>query len=862
LRIGGEPIEAVRSLRSVSAARAHDRACDRRRQLADDVAIICSRLEALVPRTEDRALQRDLINVKRDLFNSRAPKLAAIGGIEAILDQDTRERLSTAIEGIEHLRELEQGAGEHYDADLGADAAALRTAASLPNLRAALNASSPSLFQALLKLESGAPLKRKDWNNLNLAISSYLTRSTLKTSPKSSLTLVALGAWDRAGSPGIEFALGDVTIRRDVRLRDSVIERVFRPVASSAGRLSSSAAVVANPTIRIESGHVEWQRIAFSEATEMETYGITATTNRLAAKQGLLAILHDLVSSGRPWTLEDYGDHLRSIAGLKSDGDAQTLLERLMSLELLVLTDDFPVQGDRTAWARSIARSTKASLAAELEAGLDRLEAARRAVSESGGDVAAGGAVEAALDDLSAVTGASIRSAQCRPVFHEDCLVTSPPILLREDAVDDLQRDLCDLVMLLPLLRGYGWASAWLVHRFVTTLGAGARLRDPTAFLAEAAEALAASTESSSESSPWQSGAVPDDADALAQDATSSAFMAELRAHNPGPGTWTIPRSLVHRFYRRLPESYRRRARSHCINGQFVSTLDSGKFVVNSVYPGNARMTSRFLGEAGPVAAYVAAVAPGLPVAIPGVFGFNANRHPPLSDHEISIPPYGCDYAHTHKYALDRCTLRHDPARNQLILEDEEGKSIFPFYFGILNSWALPPVHRVLDWMNGASDLPFSIVGAIFSGERPADPPPLWVRPRLALGELILARKSYSVAVDALPDPTLAESEFYFALRDFWQRHELPALTFFRASNVWQRGSATSARPHKTRKPMYLDIDNVWLVKAFQRSLRVINGHVSITEALPLPGDSPLTIAGKRHASEVTVELGLKEADG
>ena len=867
LRIGGEACEQLQEFGSTSAVRCHDLLRSQRRKLASEVDAACRRLERLIPETDDKNRRRNLIQVRRDLFNGRIPKQAVLESVLSQSDVNTAEQLNDVVTGTEYLGKLEESGLQAHAADLKADAAVLRRAAMLPNLRAALLASSPSLFQALRKLEAGAQLRNKDWANLHLAISSFLTRSTLKTSPKSSLTLVALGSWGGRGAHEIEFALNDVVIRRDVRLRHSIIERIFRPLAANAAMLSPDAMVFANPTIDVKDGQVAWQRIAFSEGSAMETYGIAATTNLLRPKPDLHAILDDLASMDGSWSLGAYSDHIRSRFRLSSILEAEALVARLMVLDLLVLKNDVPAQSDRLLWARSIVNSLKTSISNEMAERLDRLEVARMAVCKREAPMEAGRAVERALDELAIATTAPLRSERFRPVFYEDCMISSPSIVLSTRAIESLESDLLDLMRLLPLLRGYGWASAWLTRRFVTTFGVGGRCEDAVSFLSGAAELLAAAGDGVSAGGdeaklpPWQTGSVPDDTDALALDAVSRAFGDSLAAHVATSGSWTIPKSLVDRFYREIPATYRNRARSHCINGQFATFAGTRKFVVNSVYPGNARMTSRFLETGGRVADYIEALAPGVPVAISGMFGFNANRHPKLCDRELAIPPYESDYADTQKISLDRCTLRHDTAHNQIILEDADGVRLSPYYFGILNSWTLPPIHRVLDWMNGASDLPFSIADAVFSRDRPEVPPEIFVRPRLTMGDMVLARKSFSIAKSALPDPALSDAAFYFALRDAWERHDLPAVSFFQASNFWQSHADGSARPHKTRKPMYLDIENVWFVKSFQRSLRKITGHVGITEALPVPGDTPVTITGRRHASEITIELGMKEVD-
>ena len=821
----------------------------------------CRGLEGLVPETSDKDQRHGLIQIKRDLFNGRVPKHEVIESVRSIIGADIAKKLSEAVAGIERLGRLNEAGLHAHAADVLADAATLRRAALLPNLRAALLASSPSLFQSLRKIEKGAQPRSKDWTNLHLAISNFLTRTTLKTSPKSSLTLVALGDWDVRGAREVEFALEDVAIQRDVRLRHSIMERIFRPLVSNAAVLSPDAAIMANPTIGVENGQVEWQRIAYSEGAEMETYGIAANTNRIRAKPSMLAVLTDLISTNASWSLATYSDHLLSRFRLRSTTEVRALVARLLALDLLVLKTDVPAQCDPLLWARAVLGSMEPSAASALAERLDQVAAAKAAVCSVDPPKEAGRAMERTLDELAIATTAPMRSKRFRPVFYEDCMISSPSTALSTDAIEAFELDLINLMRLLPLLRGFGWASAWLTQRFVTMFGAGGRCGDVVAFLAEAAELLNATGDGDPELPPWQTGSVPDDEDARALDATSSAFNEALRGHVAGSETWEIPLALVDRFNGEVPATYRKRARSHCINGQFAVIDGHLRLVVNSVYPGNARMTSRFLKSGGRVADYIKHLAPGIPVAIPGVFGFNANRHPRLCDRELVIPPYENDYAETLKISLNQCTLRHDIERNQIVLEDADRIRLSPYYFGILNSWTLPPIHRVLDWMNGASDLPFSIADAVFSRDRPPVVPDLFVRPRLCMGNLVLARRSVSIAKSLLPDAALSDAAFYYALRDVWDQQDLPAICFFQASSFWLSQTDDAARPHKTRKPMYLDIDNVWLVKSFQRSLRKINGHVSITEALPAPGDTPVTIAGRRHASEITIELGLKEAD-
>lgn len=860
LRIGGESLSLLRSFDANRTAFAVDTLSHRRINKDEAVHRACVAIEAVVPTLLDATVKRSLISIKRDLFNGRAPRVGLLDTVRPVLDVETKTALDEVGICTDRYADAENLLLDAYDADVAQGSAALRRASERHNLRSALISASPSLIHSLNKLESGQSLRRKDWTNLHLALAGFVTRAAAKTSPRSSFTLVALGTWDSNGEKIPCFEIDQPILSRKVRIRHSILERLLLPLTRDVERLLSEAPICVNHTAKIVGEVIQWQRIAYSESPEMETLGIISTTNRINLPPALVKTLIDF-GIGTQLRLSDCRKALSREADVKSQEASDRLLQKLLGLEILVLDDQRPSQGDKLVWASRLARWMQPEIAEAITAGVDNLSQSINAIAATGPQIESRCTIERELDLLAEKVGATTRVADVKPSFYEDCTIAAPSIRMREEALSEIWDDLDSLLSLLPLLRGYGWAGAWLTSRFVGQFGVGGRCDDPQTFLSGTAEALAVAGGGSDGAPPWQTGTVPDDPEAHEQDAVSARFAAALREHNSGEAEWDVPTSLVAKFYAMLPLSYRRRSRSHCVNGQLVSTGGGFRFILNSVYPGNGRMTSRFLEAGDAASSYVRSISPGEPVAIPGVFGFNANVHPQLCMRELVIPPFPVDYTTTDKIVLAECSLRHDPKINRVVLDGPDGQLLTPYYFGILNSWALPPIHRALDWMSGASDLPFSVPDAIVSRDRPADPPVTWGRPRINLGSITLGRRSWSIAKKALPDPTLEDVAFFVALRTAWSDLQLPRTAFFHASNFWSARDPGSSRPNKARKPMYLDIDNVWLVKAFAKTLRSMSGYIVIAECLPEPDDTPVRVNGKTHAAEITVELGLSQAD-
>jgi hypothetical protein len=123
--------------------------------------------------------------------------------------------------------------------------------------------------------------------------------------------------------------------------------------------------------------------------------------------------------------------------------------------------------------------------------------------------------------------------------------------------------------------------------------------------------------------------------------------------------------------------------------------------------------------------------------------------------------------------------------------------------------------------------------------------------PRLRVGEVVLARRTWKVPATALPDLAGLDGCAAFRAARGWRRSlGLPEQVFYRSFTVpdplvWvppeerARLTRTLARfpGSAERKPAFVDFTSVVSVRAWQRSLRRITDDCTFTECLPAPGD-------------------------
>ncbi|MGW4116809.1 hypothetical protein ACWEFJ_38550, partial [Actinosynnema sp. NPDC004786] len=372
-------------------------------------------------------------------------------------------------------------------------------------------------------------------------------------------------------------------------------------------------------------------------------------------------------------------------------------------------------------------------------------------------------------------------------------VVLPHPVRVPATGTDTLTR----LTPLLVLFDRQVLARRLVRNRFVDAVGVGG-----TASLAECAAFL---------SGVWQDEETATDPGIVALLESRAKLAAAVRADG------AVSDDVVREAARHLP-GWLRRPGSYAF---FVQPTRDGRLVVNHVYAGFGRFTSRFLrrfpGAADAVAARLRRTLGGRFAQFRPVHGFNANLHPLLASREIGDDPRWADLP------VDELRVRHDPRTDEVrvVHGDEPLDVVYP---GFLVPLVLPDRHVPLysDLACGGVDL-----RALRSGERDGE---AVVSGELRYRDVVLARRAWEFAVtpDLAEDPVAAE---VVRLR---ARHGLPEHVFVGAASA--PTSADVAQRLLPAKSQYVDFGNALHLRTLPRLLSRFPAGVRFTDAVPVPG--------------------------
>jgi hypothetical protein len=869
LRIAGDPISAVIGLNDGSTVDLLGKVAAAGEEARRLAPAVCALLEGIHPRLAAREQANALLKVKRDFHNLRSPPAKALDLLLPCLTDAERSSVQAMLAALDNFAAMEAAAEQAYQEENQFTFRQLSRRFSNHNLRDALQRTNPFLVGKLDGLHAGKSMSPRDTMSLNTALFSYLHRAALKTSPRSSLTLVATGAWvDRPDRDTDALALPSWRIERTITARRGLVERLFQPLLHDLKALAPEAGLRLNPTARADEKSLSWRRVPKTESVEQETYGIGEDTCKVQVNRGLDLLLRVFDDAGPGGlSLIALTDALKQRLPEQGWPAIPKLLQSALTNDILDASPAVAEQVDKLVWARSALRQLDDGHAAPLGASLEGFEAALDACKHAAGDqiLPAYRALEDRFGALAISAGSPLSVEAARPIVHEDCTIDLPSVDLRPGDLGSAREDLPWLLRLLPLLRGYGWPQSWLTARFLEQFGPAGRCDDPEAFFLAAANELSVPEKGDPGAAERaQGGEPPNHPLAQAADRIAKSFSEAVLAANGEADEWYIPHDLIRDHYDALPEALRRRPRSHCINAQPFRGADGDRLLINAIYPGNARITARFLkdepGEQADIRAYLRELAGGEYAAIPGVFGFNANAHPPLANIELGLPPRPQDHGGSVVVPLDRLHLVYDAPRDRIVLEDDLGTRIEAYYFGILNSRTLPSVHRMLDWMSGAVNSVFSIAQG-FPSRKVDAATGFVVQPRISLGSLVIERNARMAPIGLLPDARAGEYRFFVEFQAFCARFGISRETFFRfqGSEVIDSGlESNKRRAPKWRKPMYLDVHSPMAVRTLQRALRRHEGAIEFAEALPGRDAARVTVNGAKHVSEISFEIGLR----
>lgn len=873
LRVAGLPVDVLDGLANPRAVRWADRVLAVEAELDRGRDAVVDALRKAVADNDDEHERRELLRLRRGVFNGRPPRDAAAARVLA-------ERLAGEDRDVV-LRWLDRRAA--YDREIGLGAAVLaeevgparehlRRVARDPRLRHGLLLSSPSLDRYLSGyLDAAAGPLTKRARRIERSVLEYVYRTACKTSPFSTFTAVVIGRFAATGTtlPSVDV---DVEWRGHPRLNLAALARLAEAVVDDP-RLRADLPVRLTSGLRADEERVRYVRRTRSiggDDTPMALDFVREKLFYLNRGTVLREVVRVLDERGE-MTLGELAARLH--AADRSPDDVTRYLRHLLRLGLLTVPalhvdihSHDPVGAFRealaalgTPWARSTADrlgDVSALVDRYRDADLD----ARRDLLD---DIRAG--VDRAQRDLGAAEPNTPRT-----LVYEDVSVPGAEAVVglagwQRSLLPSLRR----VARLLPVfditlpqrlsLRGF----------FTARFGVGGRCDDVLRFVHEFhRDYFEQYLKVSARPAVDENGAfVPGPNWLRLPDVTAVADARRelIRAMKPAVGSDTdvvLADELVDGIADLVPDHLLDfEPRSFFL--QLGTRGDRPFAVVNRTYSGLTLLFSRFVhcfddgertGLAAELRAELARLQPVGAVFAELTGGYdttNLNVHPAVTPYELVCPGDVSFRPAAERIAVDELSVLHDERTGRLRLHSWRlDREVIPVYLGFIIPPALPEVQRAM--------LLFSrnILARIdlWSGARPPGRGPGVRRlPRVRVGDVVVARRSWTAHPDCLPGGGTGGAENFLDWQRWRRDNGLPRRVFATLGPLVP--DRDGAGDPVTVKPQFVDFDSCFSTQLLEKLAQARNQLVVLEEMLPDVEHVWQRSARGRHVTELTVEM-------
>ncbi|RKS71001.1 lantibiotic biosynthesis dehydratase-like protein [Actinomadura pelletieri DSM 43383] len=895
LRRGGLPIDAVRPLRFTETLRWTADVLELEERLDRHKGGAADTLADAVGGLVDERLRRDLLALRRDVFNRRLPR--DLARARRLTEERGLRRVGEWLDLRVRYEDVLAAGVPMLDGELRQRREYVRGLARDPRLRHGLLLASPSLdryLSAYLEAPPGPLGKRA--RRIERSLLEYVYRSACKTSPFSTFTTVAFGGFEPDGPDGPDGTVaagewtGAMLAADDIGGPGSSHVRInVAMLARLSEVIMEDAALREDLPVEATSGWSgERDRIRYVRRTHRSGDTEAAVTFD-SLREDLFYLSRGSVLDEVLRLLEDHprirmgelAERLRAADPERRDREAIELyLSRLLRLSLLTVPllqvdihSDDPLRGFRDRIAR-IDRPWAVDLAERLDLVADHL--------------ALYGAAD--LDERRRLVD-SVRS-EFVEAQHELGLneVTTPRTLVYEDVSHPEARITADREgwerTLLPSLRGLSRVlplfDMTLPQRlnlkgfFLARYGRGGRCEDVLRFVHEfhrdffdqfmKASQRRRAFDADGEYVPLDNWLRLPEITAL-DEARRTLVDRMRRAYDALPADadeLVLDDEFIDAVAKELPPSLD----GFDPRSFFLQVADDGGRplgVLNRTYSGLTLLFSRFAhcfggdeGLAGRIRQILADLQPDGAVFAELTGGYdttNLNLHPPVTPYELVCPGETSFRPQNAQVPIADLVIEHDEETDRVLLRSRTlDTEVIPVYLGFLVPMALPEVQRglllfshttmaSLDLWHGV-DKP--LLGAAIGGH-----------PRVRYRDLVLTRRTWKMVPDHLPDRASASSdaEWFLAWQRWRRDNDLPARVFAAVDADAPDGTAGERPANAPRKPQYVDFDSYFSLGILDQLARQAGSRVVMQEMLPDHEQLWLRTAEGSFVTEQTIEL-------
>ena len=907
LRVGGLPMNAVSELRFEQTMHWQETVFSLEGQLLQRKEHLVDVLHnAVKMHTENQALRRKLINLKRDIFNMRLPG-----------NTNEFHHLTNALlpeDGV--LLEEWLGIWDTYQQTLacGTDILlqelcqqrqSLKKWIETPDFRAGILLSSQVLDAAIDSyLASDNRRLNREARTVERSLLEYLQRTACKTSPFSTFTPVCLGMFSRVAdgdtdkTQDITLQIAEMDKRSFVRLNMLILARLTSQILASP-EVKRDIPVKVTTGWHWQNGRIKYvRRRPTMDGTGEEALSVLDIMHENVIQLPAGQLLRDLIllmGDGHEIKIGEIIAHLCATPRyMNAEDEVEQYLQHLLRLGFLVVPGLQPnIHSEQPlAEYRKVLRTIATTLMNTLADNLGEVELLINAYATS--PLAMRRKLLLEIKQKVQHCGAALRGAQTpftlpHTLLYEDTILTPQQLLISEKSWEATLSHVAQLQHLLPIFDTMLPQKLVMRGYFLVRYGAGQQCDDFLSFADAFNQDFIEVAEGGAGNMPTFNGEGKlnrrenhfglseldqlDDAQQAIADYINRAY-----ASLPKDGKELI---LNEDFYKTIaacvPE-HMGSIQSHTFFSQFARINGEALLIVNQIYSGLTLMFSRFAYcFAGDVQAPVVSALrttlqelqpPGVVFAEMkgGYEATNLNLHPIVTPYELVCPGELSTRPVDEQIPLDDIIIRDDERGGRLCLYSKRlGKEVIPLYLGFLTPLLLPELQKVLLSFSYTTVCPLHL----WNGVRVQGTPDGFVSyPRLRYKNIVVQRARWKIPYTMFPqhEPGQSDADFYLTIVRWRTARGLPARVFLTPDIFFTATTTeneTNDKPGlRLEKPLYVDFENYFSVMLLEATVRKLKSQLVMTEMLPDTDHLWFEHKGQSYVSEFVFEMNsIREAD-
>ena len=890
-RISPLPWERLEPLHFADTVKWDDEVLELESALGRAAQTLPDQIAELVGGEEDSRHRRDLINIRRDIFNMRPPRNAdaykgAAQKLPPLLREDVLEWLSIS----EAHRAVRAKGQAVFTAELSRCRRALQHILAQPSLRAGILLATPSLDEVIPRYLAANPdaLSRR-LRRAEKSASEYIYRTVCKTSPFSTFTAVGLGEFDSRSSGLLEIEPGVIEptqIASHPRLNVALLSRVGDALVASDEMLDDLPVSISTgwTTDRRRVRYMRRTR-RFGDASAAMTLDTFDENLFYLAHSDIVDDLFALLADGVSLPFREVREALHTARPRERPmGEVWRYLRHLVRLNLLtvpVLTVNIHAKHPVADFAERIGalgmpwavrlQSDLMSLVALVESYADATVDERRLLLRE---------ISVESDELLKRLGVEDPES-LRTVLYEDTSLAPGSVRGSLERWEKcVGADLNAIARFLPVFDSLEPHRLMVRGFFDARYKAAGRCDDLVKFMHDFHQDVYDQyLRYTANRRPFIDNEYQDQEnwfkmdDVVALDDARRELIAAMKERyeaQSDDSEMVLDDEFIDRIVARLPKASQDiEPRAYFVQVGMIDGVE--RLVLNRTYSGMSLLFSRFhhcfseehrgcladrlrthLEEVTPPDAVLAEITGGFDTT-------NLNLHEVVTPYEIVCPGEVSFRPESEQIPVSDLSVVLDEENDRLILRSNRlGVEVIPVYLGFLMPMTLPETQRLLLTFSRSRIASLDL----WSGtDRPLGDAELGGHPRVRFGDVVLVRRVWKTAPSHLPDNLLGSdgADRILAWRRWARKHDLPRYLFATPDSDAADDEEATDGAVRFGKPQFIDLESHFSLAILDDLAKRANQRLVFTEMLPAPeGLVAQDANGGHHVTELTVEINQK----